>query len=504
MIDRFGVSAKALIAAAVGAGAMAAFAFGPQLSQPADANPIVIQAPHDAPVSFADLIEQVSPAVVSVNVVSVREEDDLEAFMEQFRGMPGLEDFLERRRQEQENGEPQEARSLGSGFLISPDGYVVTNNHVVRGAIEIEVVLEDGRALDAELVGADPQTDLAVIRVTEGSDFPYVEFATDANVRRGDWVVALGNPFGLGGTATAGIISAQGRRDQLRSQATYTDFLQIDAAINRGNSGGPTFDLSGRVIGVNTSIFSPTGGSVGIGFAIPADIADHITSTLIRDGRVSRGYLGVIIQDLTSDMADAQGLDIEGGAIVADLTEGGPAEQSGLQRGDIIVSVNGTEVEDSTDLTRAVGGLIAGSSNRFGVVRDGRERTLTVTVGERPDDPSAGTAPSRSEDTLSDDTDGPLGASYRPLSPADRTALDLPDEEPGLMITEMRPDSPLRDIGLQSGMAILEMNGRPMNAISDMRQAIEAARQAGRDKALVAVRVGEITTFRTVEIGESD
>lgn len=504
MMKRLSVSGQALLAGVIGAGAMAAFAFGPQMIGPAEARPITIETPNDAPVTFADLIEQVSPAVVSVNVVSLRDTSEFEDFIERFRGMPGFEDFMERRRGEDDDREPEEARSLGSGFFISPDGFIVTNNHVVENATEIEVVLEDGRELPAEIVGTDPQTDLAVLRVTEGSGFPYVEFNAEAELRRGDWVVALGNPFGLGGTATAGIVSAKGRRDQLGRSSTYTDFLQIDAAINRGNSGGPTFDLSGRVIGVNTAIFSPTGGSVGIGFAIPASLAQDITQTLIEDGRVSRGWLGVVIQDLTPEMADAQGLESDGGAIVADVTDGGPAEKSGLQRGDIILAVNGEEVEDSTALTREVGALIAGSQNTFTLLRDGNRMQVNVTVGERPDDPYEQSRSGRMDDELSDETEGPLGVSVKPLDDETREALGLRADEDGLLITEMERASPFRDAGIRAGMAILEVNGRVLSSESDITEAIERARSEGKDRILVAVRAGDVTTFRTVEIVEDE
>ncbi|MEL7130746.1 MAG: trypsin-like peptidase domain-containing protein, partial [Pseudomonadota bacterium] len=269
----FGKLGQSVTAALVGGVAVGALTLGPQWSPTADANPISIEAPGGAPVTFADLVERVSPAVVSVNVRGEQEVGNtanVDRFLEQFRGMPGFEDFMERRREElEENGpETRETRALGSGFFISPDGHAVTNNHVIAGATEIQLTLSDGRELDAELVGTDPDTDLAVIKVTEPGVYPYVEFESADNMRVGDWVVALGNPFGLGGTATAGIISADGRN--LGAGSQYTDFLQIDASINRGNSGGPTFDLNGRVVGVNTAIFSPTGGSVGIGFAIPA------------------------------------------------------------------------------------------------------------------------------------------------------------------------------------------------------------------------------------------
>ena len=499
-----GISASALIAAGVGAGAMAALVWGPDLVS-ADAQPITIDAPNGAPISFADLIERVSPAVVSVNVVSERERSDLselERFFERFRQGPGFE--------EDEDGEEREpstreARSLGSGFFISEEGFIVTNNHVVENATEIEVVLEDGRELEAELVGTDAQTDLAVLRVTEGGTFPFVEFGSSDDLRRGDWVVALGNPFGLGGTATAGILSADGR--DLGNSNPYTDFLQIDAAINRGNSGGPTFDLYGRVVGVNTAIFSPTGGSVGIGFAIPSELASSVTDTLIENGRVSRGWLGVTIQDVTPDMADARGLSEARGAIVADLVVDSPARKSGIKRGDIIVEINGQEVDDATETTRLVGALAAGSRNSFVVLRDGGQQTISVTVGERPDDLGAAfPRPNneRSDNSETESTEGPLGAYLRPLDAETREALEMDASEPGLIIESLENDSPLRDLGVTPGMILLDANGSPLESVADLEAAIDSALSRGRDKLLLAVRVDTRTSFITVDLTEGE
>ena len=318
----FGISRNAMVAGLVGAGAMGVFLLGPQFPN-ADANPITLEAPNGAPVSFADLIEQVSPAVVGVRVrteieVSDRELTDRERFLEQFGLIPP-----------QEEEGPREGFGQGSGFFISESGHIVTNNHVVDNAVEIEVTLDNGSVLEAELVGADAEADLAVLKVKDAGACPYVGFGAACNLRRGDWVVAVGSPLGFSGTATAGIVSAVGEPGDLRRSQSNTDYLQIDAAINRGNSGGPTFDLNGRVVGVNTWIASTTGGSIGLGFAIPAELVEQVTTTLINDGRVSRGWLGVQIGNVSEEMAEAIGLDEARGAIVSSVTPGSPAASSG-------------------------------------------------------------------------------------------------------------------------------------------------------------------------------
>jgi serine protease Do len=423
----------------------------------------------------------------------------MERFFERFRQGPGAGP-----REEDSEPETREARSLGSGFFISEEGYVVTNNHVIANATQIQIALEDGRELEAELVGTDSQTDLAVLKVKEQGSYPFVEFGSSAELRRGDWVVALGNPFGLGGTATAGILSADGR--DLGNSNPYTDFLQIDAAINRGNSGGPTFDLYGRVVGVNTAIFSPTGGSVGIGFAIPSDLAQEVTTTLIEKGRVSRGWLGVTIQDVTPDMAEARGLDLAEGAIVADLVANSPAKASGIRRGDIIVEVNGEKVTDATSTTRIVGRLAAGSRNRFVVLRDGDRKTISVTVGERPEDVNASFQ--GGEDTPGEEgvdaEAAPLGLYLRPIDDETRNALDLSKDEPGLVVDQVASDSPLRELGIQPGMVLLDANNVYLYEVDDLVDAIDAALAQGRDKLLLSVHVGAGTRFVTVDIGDGE
>ncbi len=511
-MSNFRVSTQTLMAAAFGALIMGSAVAVPKILSPeAGAQPIAIQPPPGAPLSFADLIEKVEPAVVSVNVVSTQELSslgDMNEFFEQFRGMPGLEDFFEQRRQQQEQESPRtrESRSLGSGFFISEDGLVVTNNHVIDRATQIQVVMSDGTELDAELVGSDPLTDLAVVRVKQPGAYPYVKFGSSQGMRKGDWVVALGNPFGLGGTATAGILSADGR--ELGAGSPYTDFLQIDAPINRGNSGGPTFDLMGNVIGVNSQILSPTGGSVGIGFAIPAELAKEVTDTLIQNGRVSRGWLGVQIGDLPPEFAEALGIEGVKGALIADVTVDSPAERAGLKRNDIILSVNGTKVTDSTSTTRLVAKLIANTQNEFDILRDGKPQSINVTIGERPADLSAlnpgGGGGNRADPSAPSTLPGKLlpdfGVRLAPMDETTRERLGLRVGDTGLAITEVVKDGVFEKAGFEPGIVILEANGRPVPSVDAFERAITEAKAANRSKVLLALRIGQVTNYRTIDI----
>lgn len=506
----FGKTTTAYAGILLGGAAMGALLLGPQFSQQAEADPIKIEVPNGAPLSFADLIDSVSPAVVSVNVRGEKaignNSNAQERLLERFRGVPGLEDFLEeRRREEEENGpETRETRALGSGFFISADGLAVTNNHVIDGATQIQLVMNDGTELDAKLIGTDPETDLAVVKVIDPGKYPYVEFELTDKVRVGDWVVALGNPFGLGGTATAGIVSADGR--DLGAGSQYTDFLQIDASINQGNSGGPTFDLQGRVIGVNTQILSPTGGSVGIGFAIPAELAVSITNELIKNGEVKRGWLGVQIGDFREEYAEALDLQDGKGALVADVTSGSPAGKAGIKRSDVIVQLNGVDIDDANDLTRLVAKLIVGSSNDFVVLRRGKRRVIKVEIGERPKNLTAGVntpIPDDEDDADSDDGTSVLGIGLSKLDDDGRKALGLDDDEKGLLVNSVSRDSPFARI-VTEGFALLEVNGRPMENVDDLKTVIDSARRSGKEKVLVTVRSARGTNFATVDISESD
>ena len=324
---------------------------------------------------LADLVESVSPAVVSIQVRAAA----IPSGFESSRPFDRRDFFFDRRRP---LPQPRPRQGLGSGFIVDPDGYVVTNNHVIDGAEEVEVTLGDGRSFAAEVVGTDPQTDLALLKVEAGEDLPYVTFAAPGTTRVGDWVVAVGNPFGLGGTVTTGIVSALGRDI---GSGPYADHIQIDAAINSGNSGGPAFNLKGEVIGVNSAIFSPTGGNVGIGFAVSADTATKIIADLKTDGSVTRGWLGVQIQPITPDMAESLDLARPEGALVVEVFADSAASRAGLRRGDVVRAVNGGPVSDPRDLSRAVADLDVGSNVEFDIVRRGAERTVTVTVGERRD-----------------------------------------------------------------------------------------------------------------------
>jgi serine protease Do len=349
-----------------------------------------------APASFADIVQRVAPAVVSIDVEEKgptraayrrgpgANDQDQEGDDGDLNGLPPqLRRFFQQRggQQDQQPQDQEPQRAAGSGFFISRDGYIVTNNHVVENAATITVKTTDDQELKAKLVGRDPATDLAVIKV-EGGAFPYVSFEDKAKPRVGDWVIAVGNPFGLGGTATAGIVSALARQNV--ADGPYVDYMQIDAPINRGNSGGPSFDLNGRVVGVNSAIFSPSGGSVGIGFDIPADVVLKVSRTLIDHGKVVRGYLGASIQGITPDVAESMGLKSKKGALVAQVSPDGPAAKGGLQTGDLVTRIDGHDVASSTDLTRQVALVSPGQDMRLTVLRDGRAQDVTIKSGERP------------------------------------------------------------------------------------------------------------------------
>ncbi|MBO9709133.1 MAG: trypsin-like peptidase domain-containing protein [Caulobacter sp.] len=460
--------------------------------------------PPGAPLSFADIFEQVSPAVVQIDVTS-------KASAAPKLRIPGLEgfDIVPRGQKPGDDGEEApgpKQQSSGSGFFISPDGYIVTNNHVVADADDdgINVVMKDGRELKAVIVGRDEGTDLAVIKVTDpkakGAAFPYVNFENQAKPRVGDWVITIGNPFGLGGTATAGIISAY-NRDLGDSSSTFVDYIQIDAPINRGNSGGPSFDIYGRVIGVNTAIFSPTGGSVGIGFAIPADVAENTAKQLIAGGKVVRGYIGAQIQPFTKEMAEAQGLDDVKGAIVADLVQGGPAQKGGLLPEDVITAVNGVAIKNGSELTREVAKGRPGDTLKLSILRGGKPRTIDIKSGVRPtekelansdddNDQGATETPTKPQVQKSD----ALGLTLAPIDEAARRTYSIDPSVRGVLIDGVKASSDAGEKGLRKGDVLTSINGEPVTSGAQVTAAVEAARKLQRPSVnLRIVRAGRPT-----------
>lgn len=439
--------------------------------------------PAGAPMSFADLIEDVSPSVVSINARITAPMGPQGNAVPNVEGMPPqFREWFER----QFPNQPQqrEGRSLGSGFFVSAEGHVVTNNHVVENAAEITVSLSNGEEYPAEVIGTDPLTDIALLRVEtdDTPDFPFVVLDRNPSIRVGDWVVAVGNPFGLGGTATAGIVSATGR--ELPS-SVYNNFLQVDAPINRGNSGGPTFSLDGEVVGVNSQIFSPSGGNVGIGFAIPSDIAANIVDQLLADGRVARGWLGVQIQNVTDDIAEGLGLDEQRGAIVSSIVAGGPADDAGFERMDVITAVNGQSVDGSAELTRRVGSIGAGTEVTFNVIRDGENVVVRATLGDRPAETDLSTMQSIEPD------DAPQTVFFgMQVVPAGSEGLDRlgVTAETGIVVVDLQPNSEAAQKGLRPGDVILEAGGEDLSDLDDLQNAIDEAREDGRTAILLLVQ----------------
>ncbi len=387
---------------------------------------------------------------------------------------------------------PQMFRSqaMGSGFIIDATGYVVTNNHVIEGANKISAKLPNGREFTAKLVGADEATDVALLKIDGVTDLPTVAFGDDRRVRVGDWVVAVGNPFGLGGTVTAGIVSSIGRDI---GNGPYTDFIQIDASINQGNSGGPTFDLSGRVIGVNSAIFSPSGGSVGIGFAIPASTVRAIVDQLRATGSVSRGWLGVQIQNLTPDLAASLGAGSEKGAIVANVIENSPAEKAGFRQGDVILSLNGTQIDDNRDLTRKVASLLAGDRAQFVVLREGSRQNVTALIAKRDEaqiasaQPNANQGKGGGQRAPQPTPTTTLGMQMSAITQDTRDQYDIDMAVTGVVITNVDPNSEAAEKGFRPGDVIVSVGNKNVRAPEDIQQGITDARRANRESVLFLV-----------------
>ncbi len=494
-----GAAAMGLVVAAPG------WVTGPSQAQEADTrDPVDIQQP--APPSFADMVEAVAPAVV--NIATTQRIDMADRPHGMLPDMPDLPEgtpFEEFFRRFFENGPsdggpslPQERQALGSGFIVDPDGFVVTNDHVVRQAEDIDVVLNDGRSFQAELIGRDPKTDLALLKIDADDPLPYAEFGDDQAVRIGDWVIAVGNPFGLGGTVTVGILSARNR--DLRS-GPYDNFLQIDAPINRGNSGGPTFNVEGDVIGVNTAIFSPSGGNIGIGFAVPATLAKEVIADLREFGSVRRGWLGVSFQPVSDEIADAVGLDQARGALVAEVLDGGPAAAAGLRQGDVIIGYDGEPLEEAGNLPERVAETASGSTVPVTVWRNGEEETLEVTIGTPPEE--AELAALQQEEAVPEPESQTLGMSLAQLGPASRERFGLPEGTEGVVITEVTQGTPAAETGLVPGDVILQVNQEAVESPDAVRSALSAAREAGRERALMLIQRDGQQQFVTVPLAEA-
>lgn len=462
-----------------------------------------IETPYGrTPLSFADLVEKVSPAVVSINVkgdVKMAENDMPQIpGMPQMPGMPELspdnplyEFFKQFRKGMPQQGPSRPTPSLaqGSGFFISPDGFLVTNNHVVEDAEDITVTLGDNEKFSATMVGSDPRTDIALLKVKpNGKEFPYVEFSSKTP-RVGDWVLAVGNPFGLGGTVTAGIISAHNRDI---GSGPY-DYLQIDAAVNRGNSGGPSFDLDGRVIGMNTAIFSPSGGNVGIAFAVPAALVQDVVNKLKTHGSVDRGWLGVVIQNVSDDIANSIGLQEAKGAMITKVTEEGPAAKEDIKAGDVIVEVNGDKIEDLRDLARKIAELQPDTPVKLSIMRYGDTREVEMKLGAFPS--------TKKLAALEEDKPADTGEQMKDLGLSLAPAAKFPGAgDEGVVITEVQPDSDAAEKGLKPGDIILQVAGITVSAPGDVAAGIKKAMNSAKTdkdtvKVLMQVKSGDQTRF---------
>src|SRR5437763_11235452 len=451
------------------------------------------------PSGFGDLVDKVKPAVISVRVkmdapktMSFDGGDlfppnsRMERFFREF-GMPENGRTPDRERRPQ----ARPMTGQGSGFFVTADGYAVTNHHVVDKAKTVEITTDDGKTYEAKVIGTDPHTDVALLKVDGRSDFPYVKLS-DKAPRVGDWVVAVGNPFGLGGTVTAGIVSARGRDI---GAGPYDDFIQIDASVNKGNSGGPTFDMDGNVIGVNTAIFSPSGGSVGIAFDIPADTVKTVVAQLKDKGTVTRGWIGVRIQPVTADIADSLGMKEKGGALVADPQANGPAAKAGILSGDVITAVNGNAVKDAHDLAKQIGAMAPGASAKLTIWRKGDERSISLTLGELPMEREARAAAPSSEPS---GTDVPkLGLM---LAPAAQVAGNGSE---GVVVTQVEPNGLASAYGVKAGDVILDIGGKKVATPVDVRNAIGDAHKNGRRTVLMRLKSDDATRFVAIPLARA-
>jgi len=458
--------------------------------------------------SFADIVDKVKPAVVSVRTKSdaprTTSEDDsgdvppnMERFFRRFFGdqIPGPNRIPRNRR----------TQGQGSGFFISADGFIVTNNHVIDKATTVEIQTDDLKTYKAEVVGTDPRTDLALLKVVDGrTDFPWVRLAPAAP-RIGDWVLAVGNPFGLGGTVTAGIVSARGRDI---GASTYDDFIQIDAAVNRGNSGGPTFNLAGEVIGVNTAIVSPSGGNIGIAFAIPSATVQSVVAQLQKTGHVTRGYLGVQIQPVTAEIAETLNLKSQEGALVGEVQADLPAAKAGIKARDVIIDVDGTPVKTVRELQRMIAGFRPDSTVKIKVLRDGREQVIDVKLAKLPDQQQAAVetkgqrkGPEGNQSRDDDRNSREINLSKLGITVAPATEVQGANAE-GIVVTDVESDGPAAERGLRTGDVILDIGGQNVSRASDLNNAIAKARKEGKSVIMLRVKSQSGMRYVTLPVGK--
>jgi serine protease Do len=433
---------------------------------------------------FADLVDQVEPAVVTIEVskkasvqpMGFNGDPRAQEFFQRFFGMPGMG---------QQEAPP--VQGAGSGFIIDVEGYIVTNNHVIDGADEVSVRVLDGREFNATVVGSDDKTDLALLKI-EADELQSVAFGDSDQMRVGDWVVAIGNPFGLGGTTTAGIVSARGRDIQ---SGPYDDYLQIDAPINRGNSGGPVFNTDGEVVGVNTAIVSPNGGSVGIGFAIPANQVSEIVAELKSNGTVDRGWLGITLQGLDDELAESLGLDSSDGALVTSVVSESPAEEAGIQVGDVIVAYDGQAIRDARELSRLVGGADAGDDVRLKVWRNDTFVKLRGVLGT----PENAVAAADAERNLEG-----LGFAVAPLTGDLRNQLGIDEDVNGALVTQVEPGSLAAKEGLRRGDVLLQVDRSPVSTARELEDILADARREGREAVPALIRRGDMQRFAVLPV----
>ncbi|WP_236544430.1 DegQ family serine endoprotease [Roseovarius atlanticus] len=449
------------------------------------------------PESFADLAQKVSPAVVNITTSTVVAQGTGPSPIVP-EGSP-FEDFFRDFQDRNNNGDrPRRTSALGSGFVISEDGYIVTNNHVIETADEIIIEFFSGRELEATVIGTDPKTDIALLKVDADEPLPFVSFADSDTARVGDWVIAMGNPLGQGFSVSAGIVSARNRE----LSGTYDDYIQTDAAINRGNSGGPLFNLDGQVVGVNTAILSPNGGSIGIGFSMASNVVTRVVDQLQEFGETRRGWLGVRIQDVTDDVAEAMGLEKVAGALVTDVPEG-PAEDAGMKAGDVIMQFDGFEVEDTRGLVRRVGNTAVGKTVRVVVFREGKTQTLRVTLGRR--EAAEGVVPAAQPGEADEPSETELlGLTLTQLDDELRSQLELDDNANGLVVSDIDNLSEAYEKGMRAGDVITEAGQQKLSSISDLEARIEDAREAGRKSILLLVRRAGEPRFVALSLEEPE